>query len=223
MLDASLASFEKLSIVATVEESSLASDDITIEPHVSLLDPMNIFPKPFTISPEDRLPTVVNEDVTILDPNVVPLNTVVPAMSYPLPLATDNPEDDLIGPPSPLTKNVTLLPLVDPLISNPPPSFESAGVSLFKINVLFSKLDDEPVVTKLPSTCKSPNTLTLAKSVTSSAVVIVDALFILNCMASSALFCVITKLFDCIEKVASESAPIVNPVSFNTPKVPDVV
>ena len=43
MLDASLASFEKLSIVATVEESSLASDDITMEPHVSLLDPMNIY------------------------------------------------------------------------------------------------------------------------------------------------------------------------------------
>ena len=92
------------------------------------------------------------------------------------------------------------------------------------ITIVWSaKEDEDPVVTKEPSTCKSPNTLTFARSVTSKAVVIVDALLILNSMASSALFCVNTKLLDDIEMVASESAPIVNPVSFSTPNEPEVV
>ena len=95
-------------------------------------------------------------------------------------VATDNPEDDLIGPPSPCIKSVTLLPDVEPLISNPAWSFESAGVSLFNTKVLSSNVEEDPVVVKLPSTCKSPYTLTFARSVTSSAVVTVDALLILN-------------------------------------------
>lgn len=79
--DVNLASFEKLLIVATVDESSFASDDITIDPQVSVLAPMCMSPNPEFIEPEFKTPTDVNDEATIVEPSVVPLKTDVPAMS----------------------------------------------------------------------------------------------------------------------------------------------
>ena len=79
-----------------------------------------IAPNPLTIDPDINAPTVVTDDVVILEPRVPADNTVVPAMSYPFPDATESPDDDCSGPPSaPFTVNVTSVPAPAPSMSSP--------------------------------------------------------------------------------------------------------
>ena len=142
-------------------------------------------PNPIAIDPDASTPTVVSEEVTILDPSVVPLNTVVPAMSYPLPLATDRPDEDLKGPPSaPLIWNVTSFDASEPSINSPAFWLESRELpfpsSSLIANTLAAVDDDAPIVVKSPCTVRLPAILTSAVSVIVSAVVTVESLFILN-------------------------------------------
>ena len=46
-------------------------------------------------TPVDTVPRAVSDDVTMLDPSVVPLNTVVPLSLYPLPEARFRCSDDV--------------------------------------------------------------------------------------------------------------------------------
>jgi hypothetical protein len=81
-----------------------------ISPHIIAFVPIFIFPNPETIDPLTNAPTLVSEDVTMVEPKVVPDRIVLLPIEYDCPLAT------VIDPPIEIDPN----PLViEPELSAP--------------------------------------------------------------------------------------------------------